>query len=81
MNISELLTEAAYQKRLAAEVKARYCVGGNSGSKIGNERKFREPTSVTNLRESLPVQYGGAYSIDGVNNGFQEVLKRVNGKT
>jgi len=23
--------------------------------KIGNEKKFREPTSVTNLRESLPV--------------------------
>ena len=49
--------------------------------KIGNEKKFREPTSVTTLRQSLPVQYGGQYDIDSVNNGFKEVLKRVNGKT
>ena len=49
--------------------------------KIGNEKKFRQPTSVTVLKETLPVQYGGAYNIDSVNNGFQEVLRRVNGKT
>ena len=48
---------------------------------IGNEKKFREPTSVTKLRETLPVSYSSAYDIDSVNNGFKEVLKRVNGKT
>ena len=49
--------------------------------RIGSEKKFREPLSVTKLRETLPVQYGSAYDIDSVNNGFNEVLKRVNGKT
>ena len=49
--------------------------------KIGNEIKYRQPTSVTILKEKLPVQYGGSYNIDSVNNGYQEVLKRVNGKT
>ena len=49
--------------------------------RMGSEKKFREPTSVTKLRESLPVQYGGQYDIDSVNNGFTSVLKRVNGRT
>ena len=49
--------------------------------RIGSDKKFREPTSVTKLRESLPVSYGSAYDIDSVNNGYKEVLKRVNGKT
>ena len=48
---------------------------------VGSEKKFREPTSVTNLKKQLPVQYGGSYNIDSCNNGFQDVLKKVNGKT
>jgi len=48
---------------------------------IGNEKKFREPVSVTILKETLPVSYGGAYDMDSVNNGYADVLKRVNGKT
>jgi len=48
---------------------------------VGSEKKFREPTSVTKLRETLPVSYGSSYNIDSVNNGYTQVLKRVNGKT
>lgn len=38
---------------------------------IGAEKKFREPTSVTNLRQSLPVQYSGINTPDSISNGFQ----------
>lgn len=48
---------------------------------IGNEEKFRQPSSVTKLKETLPVQYQDLYSPDSVNNGFKEVLRRVNGRT
>lgn len=43
---------------------------------IGHERKFHEPVSVTKLKEQLPVQYGGAYDIDSINNGFKQVLQQ-----
>ena len=48
---------------------------------IGNETKFRQPVSVTKLKENLPVQYADLYEVDSVNNGFKDVLMRVNGKT
>ena len=48
---------------------------------IGSEKKFRQPMSITKLKETLPVQYGGAYNIDSINNGFAHILKKVNGKT
>ena len=48
---------------------------------MGSETKFREPISVTKLRKDLPVQYGGSYDIDSVNNGFISALKNVNKKT
>ena len=48
---------------------------------VGREKKFLQPSSVTNLQERLPIQYGGSYNIDSCNNGFQDVLRRdVNGK-
>ena len=46
-----------------------------------NETKFREPLSVVKLRETVPVQYSDLYDVDSVNNGFKDVLSRVNGKT
>ena len=49
--------------------------------RIGKEEKFRQPTSVTKLKETLPVQYADIYTTDSVNNGFRDVLKRVNNKT
>lgn len=49
--------------------------------KIGSEKKFREPTSISKLRETLPIQYTDIYLTDSINNGFKDVLRRVNGKT
>ena len=37
--------------------------------KISLEKKFREPTSVTNLRESLPCQYSPIYDSKTIYNG------------
>ena len=48
---------------------------------MGSEKKFLEPSSIKTLKETLPIQYGGQYDVDSVNNGYTEVLKRVNGKT
>lgn len=49
--------------------------------KMGSEKKFRIPSSIAKMKETLPVQYGGAYQVDSINNGFSSILKRVNGKT
>ena len=74
---------------LSSPPSTRYSpvIGKKSGERsttklgqIGNEVKFRQPTSVTKLKEDLPVQYGGSYSIDSCNNGYTDVLKRVNGR-
>ena len=37
--------------------------------RISLEKKFREPTSVTNLRETLPVQYSSIYDKNTIFNG------------
>lgn len=48
---------------------------------VGKEKKFREPSSVTRLKEYLPVQYGGSYDINSCNNGYEDVLRSVNGRS
>ena len=42
--------------------------------------KFRQPESVTSLRASLPIQYGGAYDNRSISNGHIGNLVQVKDK-